>query len=143
MSLIHYLARPGWFSWQSWGPRGIVQVDSIVSGTFLQPEMMTGELKWQGWGDGRSFRGQGRRQVDGCSHHAIYRPGSFLGGFMGEIAGMQVCLTETGNSRFLAPFCCSRDTTRSQFLPSSHLFCHSSSIKANISTSHEDSHYHL
>ena len=34
-------------------------------------------------------------------------------------------------------------TTRSQFLPSSHLSCHSSSIRANIFTSHKDSHHHL
>lgn len=48
VSLVPYLARPGGFSWQSWGPRRIVQRDSIASGTFWWPEMMTGVLKWQG-----------------------------------------------------------------------------------------------
>lgn len=43
VSLVPYLARPGWFSWQSWVPGGIVQGDSVASGTFWQPEMMARE----------------------------------------------------------------------------------------------------
>lgn len=104
VSLIPYLARPGWFSWQSWGPRGIVQGDCIASGTFWQPEMRTGELKRQGRGDGRSFRGQGRGQVGGCSHCAVYRPGSFLGGLMGKLQECRCVLQKLETLGFLPLF---------------------------------------
>lgn len=66
-----------------------------------------------------------------------------IGKICEEITGMLVCLAETENTRLLAPSCCPGGTTWSQFLLCSHLSCYFSSLKANISTSREDSHHCL
>ena len=62
LSLVHLVSHPPGQSWQSRGPRGIVQRNSVAPAAFWWPEKITGELKLEGWGDERGCRGQGYRE---------------------------------------------------------------------------------
>ena len=86
-------------------------------------------------------RGTGRGgQLQSLCHPSTRE---LIGKIYEEITGMLVCLTETGNTRLLAPSCCPGGATWSQFLRCSHLSCRFSSLRANISTSCEDSQHWL
>lgn len=62
LSLVPLVSHIPSQSWQSRGPRGVVQGNSVAPATFWWPEKITGELKLEGWGDERGCRGQGHRE---------------------------------------------------------------------------------